>query len=131
MKVESKLLLLVSFLAIGVGLTYSLRLYGYSEREVVVWGHTSIFLGLSLLLTFLFHSKKVVAFLIRVVLLVCHILMQILPIWLWFCFHGSSINDGSPMSEFAGHWAYAIPHMIIIFACIYLIDLLKKQILKT
>ena len=99
--------------AILLGLLYIFHAFGPTEAEVVIWGWLSLYMGASLILLSMGigRSDKKAA---KVFLSLGYIglaLFQVVPILLWFAFHGSGISDGAPPSTFVAHWSYSIPHV--------------------
>lgn len=124
---KNKILLVIGAVgAVVLGLVYVFRAFGPTEAEVVLWGWVSaglgIVLGLLVLAIKLEHAKFG-----RVILGAGYALLaalQIPPIVLWFAATGSGITDGTPPSPFVAHWAYAIPHLVLLLvggACLYAI----------
>ena len=102
--------------AILIGLPYIFHAFGPAEAEVVTWGWISVYMGASLMLLSIGigRSNKRVA---KIFLSLGYIglgLFQVLPILLWFAFHGSGISDGAPQSAFVAHWLYSIPHVALL-----------------
>jgi hypothetical protein len=102
--------------AILLGLPYIFHAFGSTEAEVVIWGRLSLYMGASLILLSLGigRSNKKAA---KVFLSLGYIglaLVQVVPILLWFAFHGSGISDGTPPSEFVAHWLYSLPHAALL-----------------
>ena len=102
--------------AILLGLSYIFYAFGPTEAEVVTWGWISLYMGTCLiLLSFgIGRSKKRAA---KVFLSLAYIglaLLQLVPLILWFTFHGSGISDGIPPSTFIAHWTYSIPHVALL-----------------
>ena len=98
--------------AILLGLLYIVHAFGPAEAEVVIWGRLSLYMGVSLILLSMGigRSNKKAA---KVFLSLGYLglaLFQVVPILLWFAFHGSGISDGAPPGTFVAHWSYAIPH---------------------
>ena len=99
-----------------LGLLYVFHAFGPTEAEVVTWGRLSIYLGTGLILLSIGigrsngRAPKVFLSLGYTGLA----LFQVLPILLWFAFHGSGISDGSPSSAFVVHWLYSIPHLALL-----------------
>ena len=112
--------------AILLGLSYIFHTFGSTEAEVVTWGWISLFLGICLILLSIGigRSKKRAA---KVFLSLGYLglaLFQVVPILLWFAFHGSRISDGTPPSAFVAHWSYSIPHVaVLIFSLVVLYQL--------
>lgn len=114
--------IIIGIISIIVGLMYVIGVYGATEAEVGYWGLLSVLLGILLIvISFLIENK--LTRIILVFLSVFSLLIQILPISLWFAFHGSGISDGTPPSSFTAHWGFSIPHIIIFILCI--INILK------
>lgn len=101
----------ISILSIIVGLTYVKGIYGPTESEVALWGFISITIGI---ITSIIGSKSNF---LNGFICILNIAMQILPISLWFSFHGSGISDGTPPSNFIAHWAFSLPHILILALC--------------
>lgn len=102
--------------AVLLGLPYIFHAFGPTEAEVVSWGEVSLYtgIGLTLLAVVIGRSAKK---LFRGVLALGYLflaLLQVLPIYLWFTFHGTGISDGTPPSPFVAHWVYAIPHVVLL-----------------
>lgn len=102
--------------AILLGLPYIFHAFGPTEAEVVSWGEISLYTGvaLTLLSIGIGHSTKRIS---RGILALGYLflaLLQVLPIFLWFTFHGTGISDGTPPSPFVAHWGYAIPHLVLL-----------------
>ena len=98
--------------AILLGLLYIFHAFGPTEAEVVTWGWLSLYMGASLILLSMGigRSNKKAA---KVFLLLGYLglaLFQVVPILLWFAFHGAGISDGAPPGTFVAHWSYSIPH---------------------
>jgi len=106
--------------AILLGLPYILHAFGPTEAEFVTWGRVSVWAGIVLGLLWLGIGRSnrtaAKAALAGGILLVA--LLQVPPILLWFAFHGTGISDGSPPSTFVAHWGYAIPHVVLLVACV-------------
>ena len=109
--------------SIALGLTYVLHAFGPTEAEVVLWGRVSFCLGWAVVpLTvsaWRSHSRIIqgAAGLGWGILS----LLQILPVLLWFTFHGSGISDGTPPSTFVAHWAYSLPHLALLAASVAMV----------
>ncbi|MBN2389756.1 MAG: hypothetical protein JXR84_03470 [Anaerolineae bacterium] len=112
--------------AILLGLPYIFHAFGPTEAEVVTWGKVSLYTGLILTLLAIVIGRSPKK-LFRGILALGYLflaLLQVLPIFLWFTFHGMGISDGTPPSPFVAHWGYAIPHLaeqvvslgVIVFA---------------
>ena len=110
------MMLIGGFGAILLGLLYIFHAFGPTEAEVVIWGWLSLYMGASLILLSMGigRSNKKAA---KVFLSLGYIglaLFQVVPILLWFAFHGSGISDGTPPSAFVAHWSYSIPHASLL-----------------
>lgn len=106
--------------AILLGFPYIFGAFGPTEAEVQIWGVVSVGIGafLGLLCLAIGRSNKWIA---KVVLTLGYIflaLFQVLPIYLWFVFHGRGISDGTPQSAFVAHWGYSILHMALFVVAI-------------
>ena len=102
--------------AILLGLPYIFHAFGPTEAEVVIWGRICLCMGVALLFSAigLGRSKKRLA---KVALAFGYIvlaLLQVPPVVLWFAFHGTGISDGAPPSTFVAHWAYSVPHLVLL-----------------
>ncbi len=88
--------------AILLGLPYIFRVFGPTEAEVVSWGKVSLYTGivLTLLAVVIGRSAKRPLQGILALGYLFLALLQVLPIFLWFLFHGSGISDGSPSVSF-------------------------------
>jgi hypothetical protein len=119
--------ILIALLSIGtilLGYSYAHEWYGRLESEVQYWGYLSEALGLILLILILPRFKGVI--LTKVILFMC-LIVNIPPIILWFIFHGSRITDAPPTisDQFIAHWAFSVPHVILVAMCVYLLKLIK------
>ncbi|WP_053366293.1 hypothetical protein [Bacillus sp. FJAT-27245] len=129
MKNTAKLEMLVGVLAVLTGLLYLLRLFGPTESEVVSWGLLVVIIGG--VVTFLGIFKTKVTDLLTGALVFFLILIQLPAIFLWLTFHGSSISDGTPPSNFVAHWIFATPHIAIsLIGLILIVSLIKKNTVK-
>lgn len=104
--------------SIVVGLPYALRAYGNVEVEVTQWGWVSMACGCLLLaLAWLVRAGLVrftaVTTAASAAATGAVALLQTLPALLWVLFHGNAIADGSPPGGFVGHWAFAVPHVVV------------------
>ena len=99
-----------------LGLPYVLHAFGPTEAEVVTWGRLSLYLGTVLILLSIgiARSDGRAAKLFLSLGYTGLALFQVLPILLWFAFHGSGVSDGSPSSAFVAHWLYSIPHFALL-----------------
>ena len=106
--------------SIFVGLPYLLSFYGPTEREVGLWGMNSLGAGLvmALLIVALNDYDNLVAKLILFVGYLGIALLQVIPILLWWEFHGRGISDGTPPSNFAAHWAFSLPHLVLLLTSV-------------
>lgn len=100
--------IVIGILSIIVGLTYAKGLYGPTESEVAFWGYMSIIMGI---VTALIRNRIII---LSLMICILNIAMQILPISLWFSFHGRGISDGTPPSDFIAHWGFSLPHILIL-----------------
>lgn len=109
--------------AILLGLPYIFRAFGPTEAEVASWGEFSLYTGIVLTLLAVGvgrNTKK----LFRGILALGYLFLaflQVLPIFLWFTFHGTGISDGTPPSAFVAHWGYAIPHLAVLMVSLVVI----------
>ncbi|WP_432666733.1 hypothetical protein R9X47_10270 [Wukongibacter baidiensis] len=106
-----KMYIAISTLTIIVGLMYVNGIYGPTESEVVFWGFISIIIGIIIAVI---GNKSI---LLNCMLYSVNIAMQVLPISLWFTFHGRGISDGTPPSNFIAHWIFSLPHILILALC--------------
>lgn len=116
--------------AVMMGMPYLLRLFGPTEVEVAQWGRLCVAagmyqfgVGVSLKLLSPDARRSMVglgALLIAV--------LQVLPIVLWFGFHGTPILDGTPQGGFEAHWAFSFPHVAL---CALGLALAKEQLVRT
>ncbi len=118
------LITLLSIGAILLGYSYAHEWYGILESEVQYWGYLSEALGLILLIRILPRFKGVI---LTKVILFIGLIINIPPIILWFIFHGSRITDAPPTisDQFIAHWAFSVPHVVLIAMCVYLLKLIK------
>lgn len=104
--------------SILLGLPYPLGLFGPTEGEVAFWGIVSIVVGLiGLGVIVLVENYRTL--LARIGIGVGYLLialLQVLPIQLWWQFHGRGISDGTPPSWFVAHWLFAMPHLLLLIA---------------
>ncbi|HWQ77017.1 MAG TPA: hypothetical protein VN441_17045 [Syntrophomonas sp.] len=121
---ENILIALLSIGTILLGYSYAHEWYGILESEVQYWGYLSEALGLILLILTPFKKGT----LTKVILSIC-LIMNIPPIILWFVFHGSRITDAPPTisDQFIAHWAFSVPHIILVAMCIYLLASIKRD----
>ena len=111
--------------AIVLGLPYMYRAFGPTEAEVVLWGKVSLYIGIVLVLLSLVAGHKRARVVIKPILGLGYLILSVLqvpPIFLWFLFHGSGISDGTPPSSFVAHWGYAIPHIILLTICVFILS---------
>lgn len=109
--------------AILLGVPYIFYAFGPTEAEVVSWGEVSLYTGIILTLLAVVIGRNPRK-LFRGVLALGYLflaLLQVLPIFLWFAFHGTGISDGTPPSPFVAHWGYAIPHLVLLIASLVVI----------
>ena len=101
--------------AVMLGMPYLLRLFGPAEVEVTQWGRLCVAtgmyqfgVGVSLKLLGPNARRSMVGLggLFIAVL-------QVLPIVLWFVFHGSPIGYGTPQGDFVAHWGFCFPHVAL------------------
>ena len=106
--------------SVSLGLAYVLQAFGPTEAEVRLWGQVAICLGFALapLAVCIRHGSPRVLKGIAGLGWSTVALLQVLPILLWFTFHGSGISDGTPTSTFVAHWAYAIPHVAVLITSV-------------
>jgi GNAT superfamily N-acetyltransferase len=111
-----RLMLLAALGAVLLALPYLFRAFGPTEAEVVTWGQVCLSTGAALVLLSiaLRRSRKCTARLVLGAGYLFLALLQVLPIYLWFTFHGTGISDGTPASQFVAHWAFSIPHLALL-----------------
>lgn len=115
--------------AIVLGLPYVYRAFGPTEAEVVLWGKVSLYIGIVLVLLSLVAGHKRARVVIKPIMGLGYLILSVLqvpPILLWFLFHGSGISDSTPPSSFVAHWGYAIPHMILLTVCVFILSSLFR-----
>ena len=102
--------------SVSLGLAYVLQAFGPTEAEVRLWGQVAICLGFALVpltVCIRYGSPRVIKGIASLGWGIVA-LLQVLPILLWFTFHGAGISDGTPTSSFMAHWMYAIPHVVVL-----------------
>ena len=104
--------------AILLGLLYIWGAFGPTEAEVATWGQVCLYSGIILLGLTLGWGRSDRGWGAGLLSLGYGLLalLQVLPIYLWFQFHGLGISDGTPPSHFVAHWAYALPHLALLLA---------------
>jgi len=116
--------------AILLGLPYIFHAFGPTEAEVTSWGEVSLYTGIVLTLLALAIGRTTKK-LFRGILALGYLflaLLQVLPIFLWFTFHGTGISDGTPPSPFVAHWVYAMPHLaILVISLVAIVTALKNS----
>jgi len=115
--------------AILLGLPYIYYVFGPMEAEVASWGEVSLYTGIVLTLLAIVIGRSAKK-LFRGILALGYLflaLLQVLPIFLWFTFHGTGISDGTPPSAFVAHWVYALPHIVLLIAGLAVIALTFKN----
>ncbi len=123
------LMVMVGVGSIVVGLPYMVGLFGPTEAEVGLWGLVACGLGLLLLLLAIFLGERPAVW-AKIILAFGYFglaLLQLLPIILWFEFHGRGISDGTPSSWFTAHWLFALPHLLLLGGSLGLIFLLFSR----
>jgi hypothetical protein len=113
-------------------MSYVFGLYGPTESEVKSWGVIEVIIGVVMFgLTYL-GTKFKTARIFHLLVLAVNILMQVLPVVLWFAFNGRGISDGTPVSEFVASWSYSLTHILIgllSFVCmVFLVDIRRSTI---
>jgi hypothetical protein len=107
---------MLGVLSILVGVPYVLGLFGPSEAEVGYWGLISMVGGVLLAVVppfvglFWRPAQRLLWGLGGGLLA----LLQVPPVLCWWAFHSYGISDGTPPSEFVAHWAYSLPHLLVI-----------------
>jgi hypothetical protein len=51
----------------------------------------------------------------------------VLPVLLWFSFHGTGISDGTPTSAFVAHWATSLPHLALLLGSLIVICIAARR----
>ncbi|HYF94963.1 MAG TPA: hypothetical protein VD969_22335 [Symbiobacteriaceae bacterium] len=100
-------------LSILIGSLYAFRAFGPTEAEVAQWGGFCMLAGLCALAAATPRSYPATLRLTGAIGFGVLAAAQILPILLWFIFHGMSISDPTPPSPFTAHWAWALPHALL------------------
>jgi len=116
--------------AVSLGLPYILGAFGPTEAEVQIWGAVSSGTGVVLVLLCL-GMRRSDKWVPKVVLALGYIflaLLQVLPTYLWFMFHGYGISDGTPPSAFVAHWGYSIPHIALFMVSIAVLYFLFQPV---
>lgn len=103
-----------SALSILAGGLYTFRAFGPTESEVVLWGQFSLLGGALAWLAGLPRFSSPQWRLPAMIGFGTLAAAQLPPIALWFLFHGRSIGDGTPPSWFTAHWAFALPHALLL-----------------
>jgi hypothetical protein len=124
-------LLLPGIGTILLGLPYAISLFGPTEAEIRLWRLVSLCTGIvSLLLvgTLIEQTSKAARFTLSASSLFIAAL-NIPPLLLWWQFHGRGISDGTPPSRFIAHWAFSLPHIVLLGLCLWaaLLPLLDPQ----
>ncbi|MDX8365638.1 hypothetical protein [Cytobacillus sp. IB215665] len=114
----SKLSISSGVLTCFVGFIYMSGLFGQVESEVITWGLLLALLGgLSIFFELLEDKTKrlkvINSFILHII-----VLLQLLPIYLWFSYYGISISDGTPSNSFVAHYLFAVPHIATIILCL-------------
>ena len=115
--------------AILLGLPYIVGLFGPTEAEVRLWGIVSLGLGVGLcILSLALEDRE--GWMPKIVLALGYLavaMLQILPIILWFEFHGRGISDGTPPSAFGANWVFSIPHLALFAVSIAVLFLIFRR----
>jgi hypothetical protein len=117
---RTRFMLIGATCSILLGLPYILHFFGPTEAEVAQWGLVCSGMGFFLgVFSIAFGSNNdAIAKILLSLGFVGVALLQFLPIYLWFQFHGTGISDGSPPSAFVAHWVYALPHLALLIVSI-------------
>jgi hypothetical protein len=113
---NSELLLIPGAGSIILGWPYIISLFGPTEAEVRLWGSMSLCVGvISVILAAGIGDKSTLVTRTALCLSYCTIvLLQVLPVVLWWQFHGRGISDGMPPSAFVAHWCFSVPHLALL-----------------
>ncbi|WP_214481372.1 hypothetical protein [Bacillus sp. SM2101] len=114
----SKLRISSGVLTCFVGFIYLSGLFGHVESEVITWGLFIALLGGSIIFIELQEDKSKRLKVISSFMLPIIAFLQLLPIYLWFSYYGSSISDGTPSTSFLAHYLFAVPHISTIILCL-------------
>lgn len=104
-----------SALALLLGSLYVSGFFGPTEADVGGWGTYCILAGVCAFVAGLIRSKRPVLLLIEGLGFGALAVAQIIPIPLWFLFHGEMISDGTPPTPFRAHWAWSLPHILLLW----------------
>ena len=125
LKTSAKLEMVVGALAIITGSLYVFNVFGQTESTVTSWGMLAVVLGG--VIVFSGMNKHNVTYFLEKVLVFCLVLIQTPAIFLWFTFNSRGISDGTPPGDFVAHWAFALPHIVILLLGTILIFSLSRK----
>ncbi|MDH7576981.1 MAG: hypothetical protein QHH75_03960 [Bacillota bacterium] len=130
---DLKLIYLMFFIGVGsvvLGLPYALKIFGPTEAVVALWGRTSVFIGILLIISsFALRpvKTKAIKFLLALEFSILA-LLQVFPIFFWIVMYGQGITDlPYQPGDFIAHWGYSIPHLIIFVNAVLVIYLLLRN----
>jgi len=121
LKHSASLISISAFLAVIIGLTYILNLYGLTNDASptsAFWGWMAVVYGAIAILT----MKPIERYirLRKIVLsidLLSLVLLQLPPVFLWFLFSGKVVSDSHEGP--VGHWIWSVPHIILALVAAY------------
>ena len=109
--------------AMVLGLPYIYRAFGPTEAEVILWGKVSLYMGIVLILFSLTAGHKRARIVIKPILGLGYLILSLLQVpvlLLWLLVH--RISDSTPPSSFVGYWGHAIPHIILLTICVFILS---------
>jgi hypothetical protein len=118
--------MIVGILSISLGLVYYVNLPQMTNDAIsttTLWGRVALFAGL---LTALSTLLKRTGWVVSSALLVVIIFLQIPPVALWFIFNGTIVGEYGTTSP-VGHWAWAVPHILLAMLSVKTIFLWKRK----
>ena len=123
---KRNVIVIVGILSISLGLVYYLNLPQMTNDAIsttTLWGRVALLVGL---LTALSALSKRTGWVISTLLVVI-VLLQIPPVALWFIFNGTIVGElGTPNAP-VGHWAWAVPHILLAVLSIKTIFLGRRN----
>ncbi|MBM7854325.1 small-conductance mechanosensitive channel [Desulfohalotomaculum tongense] len=99
-----------------IGLPYILKIFSSVKTELTSWGIASVFIGF-LLIASAVAVSHINTKIIRAVLALEYsvlVLLQVPPVMLWLSENSTYIAVGTGSGQLAGHWAFSIPHLVLM-----------------